>query len=189
MNEHPLDVKGSMKISVMIFVLMAGAVALVLAAEKPKPVKAEIVAVPAETKDWWTPIGNVKVTFTDGHSEMWTKQGQALLPKVSVNGAVGWTKIKERSDKGEPVNSVLRVLLSEIEIKDLEAGPFIEAWDFVDEGASVVVKSRARHGPATFAKFDLATAKSTGSTSTATPYAGLPEWAKPFADDVPEKGK
>lgn len=160
---------------------------IVLAADKPKPVKAEIVPVPAETKDWWTPVGNVRVTFTDGHSEMWTKQGQALLPKVSSEGAVGWTKIKERSDKGEPVNSVLRVMLSETEIKDMEAGPFIEAWDFVDDGAAVVVKSRARHGPATFTKFDLATAKSTSSVTSATPYAQLPEWAKPFADDVPEK--
>lgn len=160
---------------------------IVLAADKPKPVKAEIVPVPVETKDWWTPVGNVKVTFTDGHSEMWTKQGQALFPKVSSEGAVGWTKIKERSDKGEPVNSVLRVMLSETEIKDMEVGPFIEAWDFVDDGAAVVVKSRARHGPATFTKFDLATAKSTSSVTSATPYAQLPEWAKPFADDVPEK--
>ncbi|HSJ04881.1 MAG: hypothetical protein ACAI34_10725 [Verrucomicrobium sp.] len=156
------------------------------AADKPQPLKAEIVPVAEETKDWWTPIGNVKVTFTDGHSEMWTKQGQALLPKVSVKGAVGWTKIKERSDKGEPVNSVLRVLLSETEIKDLEAGPFIEAWDFANEGATVVVKSRARHGPANFRKFDLQTAKELGNATTATPYKELPEWAKPYADDVPD---
>jgi hypothetical protein len=169
------------------FTLFLGTVILAMGADKPKPAKAEIVPVPAETKDWWTPVGNVKVTFTDGHSEMWTKQGQALLPKVSSKGAVGWTKIKERSDKGEPVNSVLRVMLSEIEIKDMEAGPFIEAWDFVDDGAAVVVKSRARHGPATFTKFDMATAKSTSSVTGATPYAQLPEWAKPFADDLPEK--
>jgi hypothetical protein len=148
-----------------------------------KPVKAEIVDVPAERRDWGMPIGNVKVTFSDGHTEMWTKEGKALHAKASSTGIVGWSRYTQRNSHDEPVNSKLRILLSEKDIKDIDAGPFIEEWDFADHDTAVVIKSRGRHGSASIVKFDIKSGKQLGSTGGATLYKDMPEWAKPFADD------
>lgn len=152
------------------------------------PVKAEIVEVPAERRDWGEPIGNVRVTFSDGRKEMWTREGRALLPKVAASGYVGWSRYTQRNSRGEPVNSILRVLLSEKDIKDFnapEGRPFIEEWDFTDKDTAVVIKSRGRHGPANFVKYDLKSGKRLASVEGYKPYDQLPDWAKPFSDDKP----
>ena len=151
----------------------------------PKPCKAIIVDVPSERRDWGVPIGNVKVTFDNKHSEMWTKEGRCILPKVSDTGLVGWTRYTTRNSYQEPVNSVLRIIVSASDIKDFQAGPFIEDWGFIDGGHTVVIKSRGRHGPANYLKYDIKTSKLVDSAKGNTPYAKQPEWAKPFADDRP----
>jgi len=57
---------------------------------------------------------------------------------------------------------------------------FIEDWWFTDGDATVVIKSRGRHGPAYYVKYDIRTSKALGSASGFNPE--LPEWAKPYAD-------
>ena len=169
-----------MKLIALIFALLSSSI---MAA--PKPVDAVIVDVPTERRDWHSPIGNVKVTFSDGHTEMWTKEGKCIHPKTSSTGLVGWTRYSERNAKDEPVNSTLRILVTESDIKDLAAGPYIEEWDFTDGDKSVVIKSRGRHGPANFVKYDINSAKVIDSVKTYLPYNELPDWAKPFSDDKP----
>lgn len=169
-----------MKLIALILALLSSSI---MAA--PNPVDAVIIDVPAERRDWGSPIGNVKVTFSDGHTEMWTKEGKCLHAKASSTGLVGWTRYTERNNHGEVVNSTLRILITESNIQDLEAGPLIEAWDFTDGDKSVVIKSRGRHGPANFVKYDINSAKVIDSVKTYLPYNELPDWAQPFSDDKP----
>jgi len=152
-----------------------------LSADAAKPSEAMIVDVPAERGDYGIPIGNVKVIFDDGHSEMWTKKGRCMLLKVSASGIVGWSFYTSRNSYKEPVNDKLRILLSEKDIRDFQGGPFIEDWWFTDGDTSIVIKSRERHGPAFYAKYDLKTSKCLG-TASARHDPELPEWAKPYAD-------
>jgi len=44
--------------------------------------------------------GNVKVTFTDGHSKMFSKDGKCLDPKVSSKGYVGWIHYTHLEPRG-----------------------------------------------------------------------------------------
>ncbi len=150
-----------------------------------RPVKAEIVDVPAERRDWGVPIGNVKVTFSDGHTEMWTKEGKAIHAKVSKTGIVGWSRYAQRNSHEEPVNSKLRLLLSEKDIKDFDAassGPYIEKWDFADNDTVVVIMSRGRHGPASYVKYDIRSGNLLDSAGLGLPNKTLPEWTKPLGD-------
>ncbi len=131
------------------------------------------------------PIGNVKVTFTDGHTEMWTKLGKALLPKLAKSGLIGWARYESKNDRGWPVPDTLRICWpADGHHKDFKIieFPFIEEWDFADSDSAVIIKSRCAHGPAHFYKYDLATEKLLGEAK-GTYDSVLPDWAKPFADN------
>jgi hypothetical protein len=86
---------------------------------------------------------------------------------------------------GEPVNDILRVRFPDRRVKDFEAypnGPFIEQWAFADDDSAVVIKSRGRHGPAYYVKYNLHTGKLIETVGTSTPKEQLPKWALPVAD-------
>ena len=130
------------------------------------------------------PIGNVKVTFADGHAEMWTRLGKCAMPKVSITRLVGWVKFENRGYRNYPIFDTLRVCWPDEHHKDFKADetyPFIEKWAFADNGTAVIIKSRAAHGPADFLKYRLSDAEVLGHAHES--YAGdLPAWVKAFED-------
>jgi len=166
----------------LLFVLTATAIAGPPAAV-PKSVT--IIDVPRERRDYETHIGNIKVRFADGHSEIWTSVGRCMDAQVSRTGLVAWTRFSERNDYQEPVNRTLRVRFLDGRVKDFEAypnGPFIEEWAFADDDSAVVIKSRGRHGPAYYVKYSLRTGELIESVGISTPKEQLPKWAQPYAD-------
>jgi hypothetical protein len=153
-----------------------------------KPTGVTIIDVPSERRDYKINIGNIKVRFSDGHSEVWTSLGRCMHAHVSPTGLIGWTRYTTRNHYGEPVNSVLRVRFRDGTIKDFQAysnGPFIEEWGFADDDAAVVIKSRGRHGPAYYMKYNLRTGQVIDTAGISPPYDRLPTWAQPYADDRP----
>jgi hypothetical protein len=168
-------------------IFIAIVTASLAAAEPSKPESATIIDVPSERRSSGYHIGNIKVQFTDGHTEMWTRGGKCLMPQVSAKGHVGWTRYTDRNDYQEPVNNILRIRFPDGRIRDFEAnGSFIEEWAFADNDSAVVIKSRGRHGPSSFVKYDLFTGRRLGVVGGSITYANLPEWAQPFADDKPK---
>jgi hypothetical protein len=139
----------------------------------------------SERRDYRMSVGNVKIRFTDGHTEIWTRDGKSLMPQVSSEGHVRWTHYARRNHYQGPVNSTLRIRFIDGRLRDFLAypnGPFIEQWAFVDNSSAVVIKSRGRHGPAYYVKYDLRTGKRIGSVGMSTPKGQPPQWAQPYAD-------
>jgi hypothetical protein len=166
----------------ILFLLTASALA---GTPTARPTAVSIIDVPSERRDYGTNIGNIKVRFSDGHSEVWTSLGKCMYAHVSPSGLVGWTRYTSRNHYGEPVNGILRVRFLDGHTKDFQHGPFIEEWAFVDSDSAAVIKSRGRHGPAHYIKYDLRTGKVLGGVGFSTPYDQMPSWAQPFADDRP----
>ncbi|MBC7981319.1 MAG: hypothetical protein H7Y36_12220 [Armatimonadetes bacterium] len=152
----------------------------------PMPTTVEIVPVGSDSSDTERLIGNVRVRFADGHSELWTRQGRCLLAKVTKNGLIGWTRFGERNRRGVPVNDSIRLMVSTEHWVDFRSGyPFIDDWDTSADGAALIVRSGFAHGPFRFERFDLRTQKLLEQT-TEKPYAELPAWARPLATDQPK---
>ena len=58
-------------------------------AEKTKrPVRASIEGNKSSRPEY--KIGNVRVTYSDGTTDLWTFKGNCAEPKVSTKGSVGW---------------------------------------------------------------------------------------------------
>ena len=170
----------------LVSIFMLAAAASILAIEPAgKPTFATIVNVHSGRSE---DIGNVKVRFSDGHSEIWTSRGRCMIPHVSPAGCVGWTYYTGFNDYQQPVNSTLRLRFPNGRIKDFSSlyhGPFIEEWGFVDRDLAVVIKSRSSHGPPYFIKYDIANGRVLGTVEVSTTYDDLPDWAKPYSDDRP----
>jgi len=154
------------------------------------PKEVDIVDVSAAFAGRLDKIGNVKVSFTDGRTEVLTKDGCCLKPEVSPAGAVGWIHFRGLGgrDKDMLMNEVLQVRLpsgktSEFKPESEEGDTlFIEKWGFADGGASVVMKTRSYHGPAGISKYDIKSGKITGNVNGASDE--LPKWAEPYSDDL-----
>lgn len=172
-----------MKQTVLVILWSSLLLAQGLAGEMP--VSAEIVDVPSERRDSGHSIGNIRVRFSDGRSENWTRLGRCLHVRRSSTGLVGWSRFRGRNSYGEPVNSVLRVMVTTTKWKDFKVGSFIEDWNFADRDSTVIVKSRGRHGPSQIHKFSLKTGKLIAQAKGSERYVDTPEWAKPLADDQP----
>jgi hypothetical protein len=128
-------------------------------------------------------IGNVEVLFKDGHKEKWTRNGGALMPDVSPNGFIGWARVTGKNSYGESVDNKLRVCRPDGRYFDLLPGlPFIEEWKFSTDGATVIIKSRGRHGPALYEEFDVESGQSLTHAGGGARGDALPEWARPFSD-------
>lgn len=174
-----------LRFATLLLLLTASAFAK---APTARPKSVSIVDVPSQRRHYGTNIGNIKVRFSDGHSEVWTSRGKCMDAHASPNGLIGWTRYTDRNDHEEPVNATLRVRFLDGRIKDFLActnGPFIEEWAFVENDSAVVIKSRGRHGPAYYIKHSLLTGKVVESVEVSRSYENLPKWAQPFADDRP----
>jgi hypothetical protein len=132
--------------------------------------KVEIVAANKSDE-----VGDVCVTWDDGHSERLTRGAHAEQPKLSPNGLIGWAWSKERY-KDLWVNEHLRVQRGKPLLFEVKSGrPFIEDWNFIAEG--LVLKSRGAHGPALIELFALSDGK---------PIKVI---EKAFGDDLPARAK
>ena len=67
----------------LLFLLTASALA---GTPTAKPTRVSIIDVPSERRDYGTNIGNIKVRFSDGHSEVWTSLGRCMYAHVSRAG-------------------------------------------------------------------------------------------------------
>ncbi len=127
-------------------------------------------------------VGNVLVTFTDGHKEKWTKLGKSMLPKVLETGLVGWAQYDVLGYRDYPVFDIIRIVWPDEHHRDFQStDSFIEAWDFADKGTTVIIKSREGHGAPDFLKYDIASGKELAHVSGWDTQI-LPDWAKPYAD-------
>jgi hypothetical protein len=168
----------------LLQVLLVLAATPVAVTATPKPESVFIIDVPSERRDYGSNIGNIKVRFSDGYSEVWTSLGTCMYAQVSPTGLVGWTLYTSRNDYGRPVNSILRVRFLSGDTKGFEAYPYIEQWGFADDDSAVIIKARGGHAdaPAYYVKYSLGTGKLLESVDFCTPYDQLPKWALPYAD-------
>ena len=155
---------------------------LVLAAGTSTVLPKSATVVDAKQDAVGETVGNVLVTFTDGHKEKWTKLGKSMLPKVSVKGLVGWAQYDVLGYRDYPVFNIIRIVWPDQHQCDFQStDSFIEAWDFADGGSSVIIKSREGHGAPDFLKYDIASGKELAHVD-GWENQILPDWAKPYAD-------
>jgi hypothetical protein len=157
-----------------------------------QPISAEVVDIPAAQAQFGIKAGNIKVSFSDGHTEVWTHSGDCRSAKVSPKGNVGWIRIAKRetlSPSGKTIalnNDSLVVHLLDGTTKKFPPfgeNHFIPDWSFADDDKAVIVRSGGYHGPASYVQYDLTSGKVIDSRGNGyTPYAELPAWAKPLAD-------
>jgi len=145
------------------------------------PKKAAVIIPPGED---YLQMGDIKVTYADGHTEMWTQGALCGDPHVSSAGDVGWvhsTKSDDRYTHRTP--DMLHVHLHGGETRELKPNdPFIETWVFAGNNSEIIIKSRQHHGPAAYIKYDLKTGRETGRIDEYLDESKMPKWAKPFAD-------
>lgn len=151
------------------------------------PVAASIVEQTTISKDVTRlKIGNVKVRFSDGHSEMWTKGGQCVMPQVSSSGLVGWVRFSAlNEDYAEPITSTIRVVGHDEKWQDytVPAAPYIEDWAFTSDERFLLIASRHRHGPPYYYKFDLRSGEILDQCGPCKYDEKRPNWARTFSDD------
>lgn len=94
------------------------------------PIAVEIVPKASQMRDSGIPIGNVRVRFKDGHTELWTKRGHCLIAKITRNGLVGWARYNELNGRAMPGNALIRLMVSTDHWVDFLSGyPYIDNWD------------------------------------------------------------
>ena len=142
--------------------------------------------------------GNVKATFSDGHTEVLTHTGDCYNAKVSPTGIIGWIRVGKVEKVSGPRKTIqtgddsLVVRFPDGSVKTFKPFPNavdwkgIMEWKFGDDDKTVIVRSMGHHGPSYFAQYDLASGKAIDSREAAFNYAQLPAWAKPLADDLRE---
>jgi hypothetical protein len=164
---------------VTIFTALA-AVYTAVADSKPRPVATRIATVRSQSNADWRPVGNISVTLSDGHREVWTTTGHCLLPKISRSGLVGWTHAVVQHSRGGWMNTQLRIARDGRLIAHFDVSrAFIDLWDFADNDTCVVIRCVNAHGPSWIQKHRI----DTGELVAEGPCSGnVPEWAKPYAD-------
>ena len=89
---------------ILLFTLtvLAGPLQRVLADQQSTAKDVSIIVVSSPTGGG--KIGNVKVAFADGHTEVLTHTGDCYNAKVSAKGDVGWIRIGKR-ERASPVRA------------------------------------------------------------------------------------
>ncbi|BCU79490.1 hypothetical protein llg_42050 [Luteolibacter sp. LG18] len=129
-------------------------------------------------------VGNVRVRFSDGHTERWTKLGQCHDPKVSAAGHVGWCRYQEI----DPVRLALRkasvrVRLPDGTLRDFDAAFerfIIEKWCFADHDSTLVIVSSNEHSLMWAVKFDLRSGEVVEAVSSREKPGDRPAWSKGY---------
>jgi hypothetical protein len=164
-----------------------------IAADRALPTQASIVIVPSEFDQFVTPTGNVRVTFSDTHTEVWTQSGDCRDAHVSPKGDVGWVRAERTKVDRENMRVSGRDFLDlrlldgtarELSpLADVPDARFIEEWRFTNRGATVVIRAHGYHGPALYLKYAVPSGKLVDHVGTYRPFAELPAWAKSIADE------
>jgi hypothetical protein len=156
------------------------------AEKRKRPVSAEIV-VAGDGGQYPEPIGNVRVKYSDGTTDLWTTKGDCSLPRVSPTGMVGWTV----NDPATPYigtrtmrlnNLLVLVRAGKVIGKITGTKTSIEDWGFLEDPSRVVLCSRWPHGPADCELHEIKTGALIQSVKENA--TDLPDWAKPFAFKV-----
>jgi hypothetical protein len=172
-------------ILVVTLSVLAAPLQQVLADQQSTAKDVSIIVVPRP--DVRREIGNVKVTFSDGHTEVLTHTGDCYDAKLSPKGNVGWIRV----GKGERAKNSVVVRLPDGATKNFPPfgeNVFISDWRLADDGKTLIIKSMGHHGPSSYAQYDLASGKVIDSRGPGyTPYAKLPPWAKLVADPVADE--
>lgn len=154
------------------------------------PASAAVVIVPSNFDSFMIQTGNIRIKFSDGHSEVWTTEGNCTSPRVSANGSVGWVRVdKSKVDlaaKNREGEDKVIVQLSDGKRKEFApnpATPFIGNWSFVDGDRAVAIQSSGYHGPRFYIKYDLSTGKVEGQVDRYVAYEELPAWAKQISHE------
>jgi hypothetical protein len=155
------------------------------------PKRATLVIVPSPYDSFLVPTGNVKVTFRDGHTELWTHEGDCRDVKTSSKGNVGWVRMDKKS-----VNTVRMTIAGKdtlvVRLRDgttHEFPPFeenvsIEDWRFADDDTAIIMRSMGHHGPSSYVKYAVSTGRVIDSRAGYIPNQQLPSWAKPIANPL-----
>jgi len=174
--------------------VLAGPLQQVLADQQSTAKDVSIIVVPRPDES--REIGNVKVTFSDGHTEVLTHTGDCYDAKVSPKGNVGWIRVGKTESVPGPRRTIqtgkdsLVVRLPDGATKKFPPfgeNVFISNWRFADDGKTLIIKSMGHHGPSSYVQYDLASGKVIDSRAGYTPYAELPPWAKLLADPVADE--
>jgi hypothetical protein len=168
--------------SARIFVLLTtltSALTAIAADSELHPISARVVPVRNQGNLDWRLIGNILVTFSDRHQEMWTSTGHCLLPKVAHSGLVGWTYGTTQHSRGGWMNSQLRIARDRRLIARFNVSrAFIDFWDFADKDTCVVIRCVNAHGPSWIQKYRIDTG---GLVAESSASEDVSEWAKPYA--------
>jgi hypothetical protein len=156
------------------------------------PKSASIVAVPSPYDDFLISTGDVKVTFSDGHTELWTHSADCHTVKMSADGSVGWIRMEKKSVDVQRMTVAGKDTLvirspdgTTHELPPFDDNVAIMDFRFMEGGRAVAIRSMGHHGPSSFVKYDVATGAVLDSRGTNyTPYNDLPAWAKPLAEDL-----
>jgi hypothetical protein len=182
-------------IAILLLTSMSGC-AQTNQAQSPKPTStpsipksATVVNQASDVTGW--EVGDIQVTFTDGHTELFTKNEKCGRPHVSGKGDVGWSvwndfTTDDPDDRYHHTSETLRLRLRDGTIKNFKPNEiFITDWGFVDDDSAVVIASMEHHGSTSFIKYDIATGRELGSVDYYVPYDQLPKWAQPYSDEKP----
>lgn len=168
--------------------LSGGCSSTPLAARAVFPKSASVVVVPPPYDAGLGPMGNIKVVFSDGHSEMLTDTGNCMFPLISRSGDVGWicTDVS-RLDRVRKMQRgrdqiMLRSAVGKTKIFVVNPGaPHIEEWAFVEDGRSLVIRSSGQHGPRFYTMYEIASGQILNTCDGFLPLDEVPEWAQPVA--------
>jgi hypothetical protein len=151
-----------------------------------RPPAAEIGDISAAHAQLNIKAGNIRITFSDGHTDVVEKNGNCIDPHVFGKGDVGWTQCTEFNLKGYAMNQKLVVRLSDGRTKEfapIPKAPFITGWKFVDNDSCVLIRSMSFHGPASYIRYDLAAGKMTNRLDGRSDADPVPAWARRLADE------
>jgi hypothetical protein len=150
-----------------------------------RPKTAEVVNISPDQADFGVPVGDIKVTFSDGRSETVTHGGNCMEPRVSDTGNIGWTHFSGLDRRGYALDEKLVIRLRNGAVKEFRPssyGIFIESWAFADHGSAVVMRSRGHHGPSAFIRYDVASGKLMAKEDGHSDDDPPPAWASMLTD-------
>jgi hypothetical protein len=169
---------------------MLGGASIAAGSQNSRPLSASIVIVPSALDNFMIQTGNVRVTFSDGHSEVLTAEGNCAWPRVSLDGDVGWIRVDKskvdlaaKNRKGEDKVIVHMADGGRKEFAPNPEAPFISNWSFADNGKAVAIQSSGYHGSAFYIKYDISKGKAIDEIDQYVPCKELPSWARAISDE------
>jgi hypothetical protein len=94
---------------VLLLTTLASAFTAIAADSESHPIAARVVPVRSQSNLDWRPVGNISVTFSDGHEEMWTTSGHCLRPRPHT--LAWWAGLygTAQHSRGGWINTQLRI--------------------------------------------------------------------------------